>query len=298
MDSILKDISHLFLPRKRASNVRRDIAARCLLPAILILLAAAQWLDISAGVEGAGSINTSAIPVYGYRIIHSYPHDSAAFTQGLVYYEGGLYEGTGGYGHSSLRRVDLVTGRVQKESRLPDALFGEGVAIWKDLLIQLTWRSGIGLVYGKENLTCIGDFSYPTEGWGITTDGQRLIMGDGTGTLRFLDPRTFAEQERIVARINGEPLDGLNELEYVRGDFYANLWPTDLIAIISPDTGNVKGLVDMRGLLQENGGLKNGQQADVLNGIAYDPDGDRLFVTGKLWPRLFEIEIAAKDSQE
>ncbi len=276
VDPILKEISRL-------------------LPAMLILLAAAFLSDISVAQAGADSVNASTIPIYGYRIIHSYPHDSAAFTQGLVYDAEGFYEGTGGYGHSALRRVDLETGQILKQTRLPSTLFGEGVAAWKDRLIQLTWRSGIGLVYGKENLSCMGDFSYQTEGWGITTDGQRLIMSDGTDTLRFLDPQTFEMLEQIKVQVGGEPVEGLNELEYVRGDIYANLWPTDLIAIISPETGNVKGLVDMRGLLQESGGLKIGQQADVLNGIAYDPDGDRLFVTGKLWPRLFEIKLVAKD---
>jgi glutamine cyclotransferase len=207
-----------------------------------------------------------------------------------------LYEGTGQYGRSTLRQVDLKTGSVLKKIDLDDKLFGEGIAVWKDRLIQLTWQSGIGLVYDKKNLTRIREFSYLTEGWGITSDGKRLIMSDGTNTLHFLDGETFSEQRQLSVTANGVAVQGLNELEYIKGEIYANMWPTDWIVIISPDTGEVKGCINLQGILQQVDG-QDGHKVDVLNGIAYDASGDRLFVTGKLWPRLFEIELIASDAK-
>jgi glutamine cyclotransferase len=237
----------------------------------------------------------SSIPIFGYKIIDTYPHDSTAFTQGLVYDNGILYEGTGLYGRSTLRQVDLKTGRILKRISLNNSLFGEGVAIWKNQIIQITWQSGLGLVYDRDNLTKIGDFSYQTEGWGITSDGERLIMSDGTETLHFLDPRTFAEERQVKVVANGVPVRGLNELEYINGEIFANVWPTNWIVIISPATGEIKGCINLQGILQQVDSI-NISGVDVLNGIAYDAKSDRIFVTGKLWPKLFEIELIAANS--
>jgi len=261
-------------------------------PRFILLTLLAVLIFISTFFAAHGSshhVEADAIPINGYQIINVYPHSSQAFTQGLVYDEGVLYEGTGLYGQSTLRRVDLETGCVLQQTDLERTLFGEGVAIWKDLVIQLTWQSGLGLVYGKENLTVIGLFGYQTEGWGLTSDGKRLIMSDGTDMLHFLDPETFVETGQINVTANGAPLEGLNELEYINGQIYANVWPTDWIVIISPENGKVKGKINLHGILQEKD--ISGSKVDVLNGIAYDAREDRLFVTGKLWPKLFEIKL-------
>jgi glutaminyl-peptide cyclotransferase len=261
----------------------------------LVLLAAMPSFSVAEAVSDSSEFGS--ISVYGYKIINTYPHDSSAFTQGLVYDNGVLYEGTGQYGHSTLRRVDLNTGRILKQTSLADTLFGEGVAIWKDSLIQLTWQSGLGLVYGKDNLTQISEFSYPTEGWGITSDGKRLIMSDGTNKLHFLDAETFVEQRQLSVTVDGVAVQGLNELEYIKGEIYANMWPTYWIVIISPDTGEVNGCVNLQGILQQIN-CQDGHDVDVLNGIAYDASRDRLFVTGKLWPKLFEIQLIAEDEKK
>jgi glutamine cyclotransferase len=262
-------------------------SSRFILPAITAVLLLAAMLFAAQG--SSRFVEADAIPVLGYQIINVYPHSSLAFTQGLVYDEGVLYEGTGLYGRSSLLRVDLETGRVLVQTRLESTLFGEGVAIWKDRIIQLTWQSGLGLVYGKENLTGIGNFSYQTEGWGLTSDNKSLIMSDGTDILHILDPESFVEKGRILVTANGTPLKGLNELEYIKGQIYANVWPTNGIVIISPESGEVKCKINLQGILQE--GDTQGSKVDVLNGIAYDAKEDRLFVTGKLWPKLFEIKL-------
>lgn len=230
------------------------------------------------------------MPVFGYQIVNSYPHDPMAFTQGLVYdRDDVIYEGTGLYGRSSLRQVDLKTGRVMQQISLPGDLFGEGIALWEESIVQLTWQSGLGLVYGKENLTQTGRFRYLTEGWGLTRDNYSLIMSDGSNILHILDPETFRESGRINVTAWGRPLNGLNELEYIKGEVYANIWPTSRIAIISPETGKVRGVIDLTGILPESQGF--GEHVDVLNGIAYDVQSDRIFVTGKLWPRLYEIRL-------
>jgi glutamine cyclotransferase len=284
------------MPDKKSAPRRRTTSLLLLIfLALLIAMALrAPLLDAQTVPDRAGS---SPIPVFGYKIIKTYPHDTSAFTQGLVYDGGVLYEGTGKYGQSSLRRVDLDTGRVLKQTSLAGALFGEGVSVWKDRLIQLTWRSGIGFVYDKENLTKVGDFKYQTEGWGITSDGRNLIMSDGTETLHFLDPDTFKEKWQIKVEAEGVPIKGLNELEYVKGDIYANVWPTNWIVIISPETGEVKGAINLQGILQKGDGQQDSKKVDVVNGIAYDPQGDRLFVTGKLWPKIFQIELVAEDEK-
>jgi glutamine cyclotransferase len=275
------------MPKMTAPLQKKACSHRFILlaiPAALLLVA------MSFAAHGSSQfVEEGAIPVFGYQIVNVYPHSSLAFTQGLVYDEGVLYEGTGLYGRSSLRRVDLETGRVLEQTNLESTLFGEGIALWKDRIIQLTWQSGLGLVYGKENLTEIGNFSYQTEGWGITSDGKRLIMSDGTDILHILDPETFVETGQINVTANGAPLKGLNELEYINGQIYANVWPTNRIAIISPESGEVNGIIDMQGILQENDIQVS--EVDVLNGIAYDAREDRLFVTGKLWPKLFEIKL-------
>jgi glutamine cyclotransferase len=258
------------------------------LAALLVIVL--QMMILSEAQSEMDPGGAEAVPIYGYKIVDSYPHDASAFTEGLVYEKGELYEGTGLYrdsGPSTLRRVDLQTGKVQRQIALDGGLFGEGVTIWDDRLIQLTYKDGIGLVYGKENLTEIDKFSYGTEGWGLTSDGLELIMSDGTENLHLLDPETFEKRGRLQVRIGGVPLRGINELEYVRGEIFANIWPTDWIAIISPKTGNVTGLVDLQGILPK----EDSSRVDVLNGIAYDEEKGRLFVTGKLWPRLFEIEL-------
>ncbi|WP_334114226.1 glutaminyl-peptide cyclotransferase [Methanothrix soehngenii] len=263
---------------------------------LLVLLAAALTAgSASADKVDIDSFTSSSIKTYSYRIINSYPHDPNAFTQGLEYDDGLLYEGTGGYGQSSLRRVDIQTGRVVDIVHLEDEFFAEGIAIWKDRIIQLTWRSFQGFVWDKENLTQTGSFSYRREGWGITSDASRLIMSDGSDALYFLDPSDYSLQGSIRVTADGEPVKGLNELEYINDMIYANLWPSTWIAIISPDTGEVTGRIDLSGIMDEGGIPK--RRVDVLNGIAYDPSEGRLFVTGKLWPSLFEIELV-EDSNE
>ncbi|BAP54417.1 glutamine cyclotransferase [Thioploca ingrica] len=232
---------------------------------------------------------SAEIPVYSYQIVHTYPHDSKAFTQGLVYDEGVLYESTGLWGQSSLRRVDLSTGKVLTLKLLSPELFGEGLTLWHDQLIQLTWRSRRGFVYQKDDFSLIKDFSYATEGWGITHNEDFLIMSDGSDQLYFLDPKTLIKQYSIqVHTPKKTPVTHLNELEYVKGEIFANIWTTERIARINPNTGEVKGWINLTGLIQSQ--PDNGQ-ADVLNGIAYDATHDRLWVTGKHWSNLFEITL-------
>jgi glutaminyl-peptide cyclotransferase len=229
---------------------------------------------------------------YDYEIVNRFPHDPEAFTQGLVYENGWLYESTGLYGRSSLRRVHLETGEVDQMVELPDQYFGEGITIWDDRIIQLTWRAGTGFVYDKESFELLDSFSYDTEGWGLTHDGQRLIMSDGSATLYFWHPETLAEIGRVtVVDEWGQPVVRLNELAYVEGEIYANVWQTDRIARIDPETGYVTGWLDLSGLLHE---VSLSGPVDVLNGVTYDGENGRLFVTGKWWPLLFEIELVAR----
>lgn len=233
----------------------------------------------------------AAIPVYGYRVVNTYPHDTTAFTQGLVYEDGILYEGTGQYGQSTLRRVDLETGEVLQVHQLPANFFGEGIALYGDEIFQLTWRSEVGFVYDKSTFELLREFNYPTEGWGLTHNGRCLIMSDGTDVIYFRDPESFAEIGRLHVYDNNGSVTRLNELEYIQGEIYANVWQTDRIARISPDTGQVTGWIDLSELLNS---VSVTTTVDVLNGIAYDAQADRLFVTGKLWPALFEIELIPK----
>jgi glutaminyl-peptide cyclotransferase len=223
-----------------------------------------------------------------YKIIHTYPHDPNAYTQGLIYLDGHLYESTGLNGHSSLRMVDLDSGRVLQSVPVPSQYFAEGLTNWGSTLIQLTWQSHIAFVYDRFSFRLLRTLRYDGEGWGLTQDGKNLILSDGTATLRFLDPTTFREVRRVVVKDGGTPIMQLNELEYVRGEIYANVWHSDRIARIAPESGKVLGWIDLTGILPDS------QRSDpeaVLNGIAYDAVHSRLFVTGKLWPRLFEIKV-------
>ena len=227
-------------------------------------------------------------PVDTYRVVKAYPHDTSAYTQGLIYRDGFLYESTGLNGRSTLRKVRLETGEVVQERRVEQAHFAEGLADWSDQLVQLTWQSNVAFVYELATFAPRRTFNYSGEGWGLTHDGKRFILSDGTNQLRFLDPETFRVLGRVTVMDGQAPVRDLNELEYIRGEIYANVWHTDRIARISPETGRVVRWIDLRGLM--SGGYKLDQEA-VLNGIAHDPARNRLFVTGKLWPRLFEIEI-------
>ncbi len=228
----------------------------------------------------------SSIVNYTYQVINEYPHDPNAFTQGLIMEEGVLYEGTGLYGSSTLRKVDLETGNVLQTSVLSDGFFGEGITIFEGKIIQLTWKSNKGFVYDRQSFDLIEEFNYSTEGWGITNDGTRLIMSDGTANLYFLNPETFERVGQIEVCDN-EPVTKLNELEYIKGEVYANIWQTDKIAIIDPDSGKVRGWINLAGIYT----LENSNSNNVLNGIAYDAEHDRLFVTGKRWSKLFQIKL-------
>jgi len=232
------------------------------------------------------------LALYGYQVVRSYPHDHEAFTQGLQYLDGVFYEGTGLNGRSSIRRVELETGKVLQRRDVPQQHFGEGITVFKSDLIELTWQTHVAFVYDHTSFEPKKQFSYPGEGWGLTHDGASLIMSDGTDELRYLDPATFAEKRRLKVTASGAPLRNLNELEYVKGEIFANIWQTDYVARISPSTGKVTAYIDLRGLLapSERSGT------DVLNGIAYDEAHDRLFVTGKLWPKVFEIKLVKKGS--
>ncbi len=239
--------------------------------------------------EGEGEPPPAATPVYTYQIVRVFPHDTEAFTQGLVYEEGMLLEGTGLHGVSSLRRVALETGAVIQQIDLDKDYFGEGIAVVGDRIIQLTWRENTGFVYDRQSFALLGQFSYATEGWGLTYDGRRLIMSDGSHVLHFLDPETFEVLGTIKVRDKDRYVTMLNELEMVNGELFANVWQSDYVVRIDPGTGNVTGWINLKGLLASQ---RRGRPPDVLNGIAYDAAGDRLFVTGKNWPYLFEIDLA------
>lgn len=261
---------------------------------ILLLL----FLTVSCSGNHVSHVRAKAnsranIPVYTYQIIHSYPHDSAAFTQGLIYNAGILYESTGRYGESEIRQLRLEDGMVFKRKKLDANLFGEGLTLYNDKLIQLTYRAHLGFVYDKNNLQTLRVFNINTQGWGLTHDTEHLIMSDGSDTLYFLDPQTFAIVRWLKVSDGTRPVYMLNELEMIQGKIYANVYMTDKIAIISPQTGVVTAWLDLTGLLAKT---QVNTTAGVLNGIAYDSITGRLFVTGKLWPKLFEIEILVKSN--
>ncbi len=227
-------------------------------------------------------------PLFKVRIMKRYPHDPGAFTQGLIFANGFLYESTGLNGKSSLRQVELETGRVLKEHDLAFGYFAEGLTLWDGSLIQLTWRAGKGFVYDLESFAVKREFSYRGEGWGLTHDDKSLIMSNGTEELIFLDPAALVQQHSLRVLDMGSPVRFLNELEYIKGEIFANIWQDDFVAIISPKTGEVTGWIDMSVLRKQ---LPPGSSAGTLNGIAFDSEKDRIFVTGKLWPLLFEIEV-------
>jgi glutaminyl-peptide cyclotransferase len=253
--------------------------------AAVISAAVASQAQAPRGIPPA----TSKAARHGYTVVRSYPHDPKAFTQGLEFLGGFLYEGTGQKGRSAVRKVEIETGKVLQEERLHAQYFGEGITISQGKLFQLTWQDRTGFVYDARTLKFIRNFSYFGEGWGLTHDAQNLIMSDGTSTLRFLETTRFQERRRVKVTDAAVPVERLNELEYVRGEIWANVWETDFIVRISPKDGRVVGWIDLKGL-QSGPAVKLGPEA-VLNGIAYDAQNDRIFVTGKLWPRLFEIRV-------
>ena len=233
-----------------------------------------------------------AIPVYGVQVVHAYPHDINAFTEGLFFLNGYLYESTGLDGHSSVRKVKLETGQVVQRATLPPDMFGEGIAPWNGHLVGLTWKAQKGYVLDLDSFDTKGKFGYPGEGWGLTHNDAELVMSDGTPDIRFLNPDTLIETHRIHVTAQGKPIDQLNELEWVEGEIYANIWQTDRIARIDPKTGDIVGWIDCKGLLQAKDTIP--QHTDVLNGIAYDPATKRLWVTGKFWPKVFEIKLVRR----
>lgn len=234
---------------------------------------------------GTGGFAADAVPFLDFEIVAEYPHDPDAFTQGLTFDRGELFEGTGRNGASSLRRVDLESGEILQRRNIGARFFGEGITVLGSRIYQLTWQSHIGFVYDRDSFEQLRTFFLPGEGWGLTDDGEQLIVSDGTATLRFLDPETFSEKRRVTVTDAGAPLARLNELEYIDGQVWANVWYSNLIVRIDPDSGAVTAKVDLSSLNQQR------QQDDVLNGIAWDEESRRLFVTGKLWPRLYEIRL-------
>lgn len=251
-------------------------------------------LAVALTFAAASSVLT-AQSVESYKVIHTYPHDPNAFTQGLVYVDGHMYESTGLPGRSSVRMVDVETGRVVQEAPVSAQYFGEGLTNWGSTLIQLTWQSHVAFVYDRFSFRQLMTMNYPWEGWGLTQDGHSLILSDGTATLYFLDPNTMRERRSIVVKDHDRPVKELNELEWIKGEIWANIWHTNRIARISPATGQVLAWVDLSGLLPES--ERSDDPEAVLNGIAYDAKHDRLFVTGKLWPKLFEIKVVPQHAQ-
>ena len=256
--------------------------------AVLFLLASPEQ---SLFGQDSHQSHATRPPEYTFKVVHAFPHDPNAFTQGLAYRDGFLYEGTGLNGRSSLRKVRLETGEIVQRIELAPEFFGEGVTLLKNEVVQLTWQSQVGFVYNLSDFHLLRRFSYSGEGWGLTTNGRDVFMSDGTSQIRVLDPSTLAEKRRIKVRDGDTAIDQLNELEFVDGEIFANVWQTDRIARISPQSGKVVGWIDLRGLMNPVYRLEAGA---VLNGIAYDSQGKRLFGTGKLWPNIFEIKVVPK----
>ena len=260
------------------------------MPAALVLALIIAPLGIASDSTPQLNAQSPAI-IDTFRVVRAYPHDPTAYTQGLLYHDGFLFESTGLNGRSTLRKVRLETGEVVQQHRLDQVYFAEGLAEWNGQLVQLTWKSNVAFIYDLASFALRRTHSYTGEGWGLTRNQEGFILSDGTEYLRFLHPETFREVRRVTVADNGVPVRELNELEYVRGEIYANVWHTDRIARISPQSGQVVGWIDLRGLI--SAGYRLDSEA-VLNGIAYDTSRNRLFVTGKLWPRLFEIEVLRK----
>ena len=247
--------------------------------------------DSSTAKQAATQATAEEVPVYSYQVVNSWPHDVEAYTQGLVFHDGVLFESTGLRGASSLRRVELKTGKVKKKLDVAREYFAEGMTIFHDKIFQLTWQSQKGFVYDLKKFRQDGEFAYEGEGWGLTHDDQSLILSDGSNRIRFLDPTSFQVQRTISVYDNGQPLTELNELEYIKGEIYANIWKTNRIVRIDPATGKINAWIDMTGLHHQG---SDANSENCLNGIAYDAEGDRLFVTGKRWPKLFEIRLVRK----
>jgi glutamine cyclotransferase len=255
-------------------------------------LTPAGWLTAFMLLLVAGAAAARAeVPVYSAEIVHTYPHDVAAFTEGLFYLNGFLYESTGLEHHSSIRKVRLESGEVVQKRDISAEYFGEGIVNWKGRIIGLTWRTQVGFIFDLASFKLQRQFSYVGEGWGLTQDGKEIIMSDGSAQLRFLDPDTLQETHRIEVTLEGKSIRNVNELEWVKGEIYANVWQTNWILRIDPASGHVLGVIDLRGILPKSDIIPG--QTDVLNGIAYDAKNDRLFVTGKNWPKLFEIRLKA-----
>jgi len=243
---------------------------------------------------GGSARAATSIPTYGYKVVRTYPHDTGAYTEGLFYKDGYLYESTGQAGSSTVRKVELRSGETVQRYSLPSQYFGEGIVDWKDRLVQLTWQAQTGFVYDLASFKLQRTFTYPGEGWALTRDQHHLYMSDGSAVLRVLDPETLATTGSILVTADGAPVTNLNELEWIKGELYANVWLTNRIARIDPASGHVVGWIDLDGLLDTNQLPDPGN--DVLNGIAYDAAHDRLFVTGKCWPKLFEITLVKQSA--
>jgi glutamine cyclotransferase len=270
-------------------RMRQNRLSKCFMFLMIIMAAFITFLSLSPPsapqprpIEAAENIP--------YKIINTYPHPPGSFTQGLAYENGFLYEGTGQYGLSCLRKIKYETGEILKEYRLPRDVFGEGITIFKNKIIQLTWLSHVGFVFDKESFRLLKTFRYewPKEGWGLTSDGNDLIISDGSPKLYFMDPESFTERKRLEVYDNLGPVYKINELEYVEGDIYANIWQLPRIIRIDLQTGKVTGALDLSELIPKN---LRGHVDYVLNGIAYDPKKQRFFVTGKMWPLVFELEL-------
>ncbi len=255
---------------------------------VAVIFAFGIFLLVQQQTVQPGTFSQGLTPNMTYEVVNTFPHDPQAFTQGLIYQDGYLYESTGIFGESSLRKVELQSGRVERQANLPDSYFAEGLTSWNSRLIQLTWWQGVGFVYDINNFSLVDQFNYPMEGWGLTQDSEHLIMSDGTAKLYFLSPTTYEILREVTVRYQGREINNINELEYIDGEVFANIWMTDQIIRIDPDRGNVVGWIDLSGLLPEE---YRTPETDILNGIAFDPENQRLFVTGKRWPLLFEIRL-------
>ncbi|WP_455369939.1 glutaminyl-peptide cyclotransferase [[Eubacterium] cellulosolvens] len=273
-------------------RIKRNSAQYILifLLAIITLLALSSVYSNSNNNElevATTSQTSSQEKFYKCKIVNSYPHDENAFTQGFAIENNYFYEGTGLYGESTLRKVQIENGKVIQILNLTEKYFGEGITLYQDKIIQVTWRNNVGFVYEKNSFDKLQEFHYPTEGWGITYDGEHLILSDGTSTLHFIDPETYETLSQIQVFSEKGQVNDLNELEYVKGEVYANIWQTNLVARIDPTTGKITGWIDLTELMK----IESSNPASIPNGIAYDPKSDRLFVTGKLWSKVFQIEL-------
>ncbi|HNR66201.1 MAG TPA: glutaminyl-peptide cyclotransferase, partial [Atribacterota bacterium] len=264
----------------------KDRPLTCLLLIVIIFLS----LSVQSCSSNSTNINDNdnTTPILSCEIVNIFPHDPEAFTQGLIWDDGYLYESTGLYGSSSLRQVELKTGKAIKNIPLADNYFAEGITIFDDKIFLLTWREEMGFIYTRDTFQLLDTFSYPYEGWGITTDGDFLIISDGTPVLHFLDPKTLDEIKQVKVHDGLFLVNWINELEYIEGYIYANIWQSDRIAVIEPGTGKIVFWLDLYGILDN---VQHHENVDVLNGIAYDAENNRLFVTGKLWPAIFEIKM-------